>query len=412
MACVLAGVAMPWLNPAPLAAQAGPSGVLTEEQVVRWAQERPGMAAWVDGEVEAARGAGLEAGLWPNPELGWAREQTLDGPAASTEDYLTVSQALDLSGGRGLRAEAGQDRARAAGHAGESRRLELAATARLRFFEVLALQERVRAAEEWARRVDDSAGVLARRAAAGDVAAYDVKRLEREQAAVRARTAEVRAALAAARERLAALLGAERPGPAWSAAGELLPGDPTAGEEDLLGRVERRPDLLALSAEAEAADKEARAARRGWMTDVTLLGGLKTAEVGPERATGFMLGVSLPLPVASRRQGEALAAGGRSRAALARRDLALDEARGEVRALARAWTGLARAARELRGEALGPSRELARTAEAAYHGGEIGVLELLDAHRGVFEATAQVLDLELAARRARIELDRLTGGEQ
>lgn len=54
--------------------------------------------------------------------------------------------------------------------------------------------------------------------------------------------------------------------------------------------------------------------------------------------------------------------------------------------------------------------ELVRTAEAAYAGGELGILELLDAYRGALDAELQALELEWGARRARIEVDRALGG--
>ena len=49
-------------------------------------------------------------------------------------------------------------------------------------------------------------------------------------------------------------------------------------------------------------------------------------------------------------------------------------------------------------------------ADAAYRGGELGILELLDAFRGAVDDELQGLELALLARRARIELERAAGG--
>jgi cobalt-zinc-cadmium efflux system outer membrane protein len=87
----------------------------------------------------------------------------------------------------------------------------------------------------------------------------------------------------------------------------------------------------------------------------------------------------------------------------------LSEAMGEARGLRAQVVGLSEAARSFRRDAVGTSEDLARTAEAAYRAGEVGVLELLDAWRSVLDASVQVLELEVAARRARIELDRTVG---
>jgi cobalt-zinc-cadmium efflux system outer membrane protein len=55
------------------------------------------------------------------------------------------------------------------------------------------------------------------------------------------------------------------------------------------------------------------------------------------------------------------------------------------------------------------SADLLRMTSRGYEAGELTLLELLDAYRGAQEDEATAIDMELAARRARIELDRLTG---
>jgi cobalt-zinc-cadmium efflux system outer membrane protein len=396
--------------PAVAVAQSTNATPLTEEEAVRRALARPEVAALTEGEIGAARGAEVEAGLWQNPQVGWSREQTFRSPGASTEDYLSLSQAFDVSGGRSLRVEAGGRRVRAAASEAEARSLDLAAEVRHRFYTVIYCQDRVRAAEAWVRRVGELTATLDRRASAGDVARYDVKRLERERATAEARLRAEQASLESARQRLCAITGPSTDAPVTVVTGALLPETAPLEAADLETRLASRPDLRALVEEAEAAQTEARAARRAWIPEVTVSGGLKTAEAAGDRATGFLAGVSLPLPVFHRKQGEAAAAEARSRAALARRDLALAERSGDVHALAREAAALSEAARQLRREALDTSLEVTRTAEAAYQAGEVGVLELLDAHRGVYESATQVLDLEAGARRAQIDLDRLTGG--
>jgi cobalt-zinc-cadmium efflux system outer membrane protein len=398
------------VGPAAVAAEVAPTERLSEAEAVRRALARPAVAAVAEGEAQVARGEAEAAARWANPELGWSREQTLRGPGATTEDYVSLSQAFDLSGGRGLRAEAGARRVRAVASAGETRVLEVAAEARHRFHELLYHQELARAAEAWAHRVEETTATLERRAAAGDVARYDVKRLERERATARSRLRAEGVALDAARQRLAAVMGENGDVAAWTVEGPLLPDVPPGDADELIARLASRPDVRELEDEAAAAEAEARAAGRGWIPEVRVTGGVKTAEAGGERATGFLAGVSLPVPVANRRQGEAAAASARARVAVAKRELLLSEAGGQVRARIRQTILLSEAAQQLRREALATSQEVARTAEAAYFGGEVGILELLDAHRGVYESAVQVVELEAAARRAAIELERLTGG--
>lgn len=73
---------------------------------------------------------------------------------------------------------------------------------------------------------------------------------------------------------------------------------------------------------------------------------------------------------------------------------------------------LREAAITFREQTTSASRDLVRIANAGYAGGELGLLELLDAYRGSAEDALSALDMELAARRARVELDALRGARQ
>jgi outer membrane protein TolC len=60
-------------------------------------------------------------------------------------------------------------------------------------------------------------------------------------------------------------------------------------------------------------------------------------------------------------------------------------------------------------EAASPADELARIAEVAYTEGEVGILELLDAHRTAARARVRAIDMRLAARLAQVALERAVG---
>jgi cobalt-zinc-cadmium efflux system outer membrane protein len=96
-------------------------------------------------------------------------------------------------------------------------------------------------------------------------------------------------------------------------------------------------------------------------------------------------------------------------AARAEYALAKQKADGDLIGLHRQLVQLIAAAERYRREAVAPSADLVRIAEAAYRAGESTVLELLDAYKGALEAETTALDLEGKARDARIELDQLTG---
>ena len=384
---------------------------LTEAEAIRRGLARPALADLAAGEVGVARGDAIQAKLRPNPTLSYSREETHGDPSASAEDYAWLTQSLDIAGRRRLRGEAAARRLEAAIDQTAARHVDVTAEIRHRFAETLLAQRKVEALAAWARQMTRVAQTVAQREAAGEVSAYDRRRLERERAGAEARAQVERAALDRARERLAALVGEEAaPNQDYAyVTGELMPPAVVPPVAQLVAGLSERPDLHALDATASAAELDARAAGRWWLPEVTVNGGFKTVEVGSERASGFLVGASVPLPVLDRNQGDAVRAMSRAQLARGQRALELAKAIGEVRGLRAESVQLADTARRFRAEATGGSAELVRTAEAAYAGGETDILELLDAHRGALDAELQALDLEMGARRARIELDRAVG---
>lgn len=386
--------------------------LLTEEEVVQRGLSRPALADLDAGQVGLARGTAVTARLWPNPTVSYSREETHGGQPASAEDYAWLTQSLDIAGRRRLHGQAAGRRVEAASDQAEARRIDVAAEIRERFYATLFEQRKVEVFGVWSRQMGRVAGTVAKREAAGDVSGYDRRRLDRERASAEARLQVGQAALERARERLSALIGEDTTPRAEGVVvrGELLPPADVRSLEDILTVLPARPDLRALDREVSAAELEARAAGRWWLPEVTVNGGLKAVDVRGDRATGFLAGLSVPLPLLDRSQGEALRAVSRARTARGQRAIEAAKAAGEVRGLWAEMTRLAMAARQLRQDAVVPSAALVRTAEAAYEGGEMDILELLDAHRGAVDAEVQTLELELAARRARIELERVTGG--
>ena len=382
-------------------------GQVTEEEAVQRALARPEVRDVIEGEIDVARGDALRAGMWSNPVASYSREQVYGGPAASAENYVELSQAVDISGRRSLRGQAGDRRVEAARERGSATRLGLEADVRVSFYDVVAGEARLAALRDSLVRVERLAEATVQREKAGDASGYDRMRLERERESVAARAAAQEGQLERSRARLEGLLGAKSP---VRVAGTLLPSDAPPSTEALVDKIGSRPDLKSLGEEAGAGDLEARAASRWWLPDLTFSAGYKGVGVAGEQLNGYIAGIAIPLPVFDRNQDEAAHAEGRSRQARGRLTLETDLATAEVRGLRIQASRLADAARRFRSDASATSAKLLVTAEAAYRGGELGVLELVDAQRSALDADLQAIDLESAARRARIDLVLASGG--
>lgn len=384
---------------------------LTESDAVERAVGRGALTDALAGAVDAERGAALTAGAYPNPQVSYLREQTF-GALGTGEDYLSLSQVIDLGNRRGLRRKAGERRAKAVELEGDAVRIEIAAQARHRFFEVLRREQRIATLSAWLVRIDEALDVVSRRAARGDAATYDRRRLERESIVARSRLASELAALEHARARLAAIVGipVERAS-GIDAVGELLPPPPSDAPTALRDDAARRPDLLAWDRRSEAASIDRRSAKRRWLPDLRLDGGWKgVAYPGQGRSDGFLAGAVLTLPIWDRSLGLRRSADAETRIARGRRELLAAELAGETTGLHRASLQLHRAAREFRSASVVASTDLVRIATAGYEGGEMTVLELLDAYRGAAEDALAAVDLDHAARQMRIEITRATGG--
>jgi cobalt-zinc-cadmium efflux system outer membrane protein len=380
---------------------------VTEAEALERALSRPAVRDVVEGDVDVARADAIRAGLWANPTVAYTREHTSGGSPASNEDFAQIAQAFDVSGRRGLRTSAAERRVEVARLRGASLRVQLEGDVRTRFYDLVLAQGRVGAAQDALQRLDPLVGLVGRRAAAGDVSGYDRQRIEREGLFVRARVDAETAQMSRTRERLAAVLG-DAPATDLRVAGDLLPSMPAP--IDVAAILRQRPDLRALGEEAAAGDLEGGVGRRGWVPDLQLAAGFKGSSAAGERADGFTLGIAVPLPIFDRLQDASLRGAGRVRAARGR--LAIEEAAaaGDMRALHAEALQLAEAARRFLEGATQASRDLLATAEAAYRGGELGILELVDAYRGALDTDLQALDLAFAARRARIDLDLATAG--
>jgi cobalt-zinc-cadmium efflux system outer membrane protein len=271
---------------------------LDEAEAVRRALARPALDEQLHAAVDLARADEVAARRWPNPEVSWSHEQGEGGGATERQDIAVLSQRFDVSGRRGLRGEAAEKRVEVARADAALTRLEVEAGVRRTFVGVLALERRLAILRAAATRLEAIAAAVGRRAASGDVAGYDRRRVERERLTLLARLDVEEGAAARARSLLAALAGATDPA-SLEVRGDLTPEEPPALAA-LIDRIAARSDLRALALEAEAGDLETRAAARWFLPEVELGGGLKTVATGSGRSSGFAAALTIPLPLFSR----------------------------------------------------------------------------------------------------------------
>jgi cobalt-zinc-cadmium efflux system outer membrane protein len=381
--------------------------LLTEQDAVRRALTRPAFQDALQGGTAAAEADVLEAGLWPNPHFDYEQERTGSADGDITEQRARLAQSFDISGRRALRREAAEQRVAASRHDAAARRTTLSMNVRLAFHDSLGATRRIAVLRDWQAALLRAEDTLTKLQRGGEVSGYDRRRIVRERLSADARLSEALAESERARERLGALTGVSTEA---TLVGDPLPGEPPP-LESLLEQVPMRGDLRALAARTQAHDAEGRAAARAWVPDVTLGAGVKRVEEAGRSDSGLLISVSVPIPLFERGQAAGQRAAAQARATQGEYQLALAEAQGELRGFWREAARLRQTALTFAELSPPASEDLVRIAEAAYRGGEIGILELLDAFRSRVEAQTEALELQLKARRARIELDTLVGAD-
>ena len=148
--------------------------------------------------------------------------------------------------------------------------------------------------------------------------------------------------------------------------------------------------------------------RRNAIPDVTVGAGVRRfSEAGGD--TAFVLGLSVPLPIFDRNQGNILRAGAelsRAEADAERGRLYLDAALADAeRRLDQAW----RAAELLRRTILPAAQEAAGFAREGYAAGKFSLLEVLDAQRTLSDAREQLNGALLEVQQVRADIARLRG---
>lgn len=333
--------------------------------------------------------------------------------AAGVRDrFVLVEQELPLDGRRGLLAQA-------AVHAVGAADAQVLADAhvvrrdtRAAYTQLLAAEARERVLGSGLTTLEALTERLRAREQAGDGSAFDRLRTERELADFMADRRATATAASVARAELAAAIGEPADGTALTAGDDIarLPA-PAPLATALDAARARRPALRAAQADIDRLTFERRAAARlSWVQPV-VSGGWKQTNDGGRADSGYAFSLGVAVPLFRRGAAETASIANALLGAEATRDAVTREIDTDVRvAHAQTVDGRTRAAAYAE-EALARSRDLVRIATLAYDEGEIGILELLDAHRTLLGAELRTLDLQVEARLAAIALDYSTAEE-
>lgn len=378
---------------------------LTEARAVELGLSRIDVRDWLDGQRAAVAAEARGAGRWTNPQIEYNRED-LDLPLGrSRETAYWLRQSFNISGQLGLERDAARQQQRAEEADIDLAKRSLVAEIRHTFYQAMQAAQRADTLQSSAERLAKLSDALIQRARAGDVSRYDSLRLQREAALLHGQATTARAQADALREQLSSLIGT---GDTASLTGDLMP-PPIQAIAELEQRLPRHPQMRHLVLETDAQRLTAKAAGREAWPELTLGVGQRELTEPGVAGDGDMVAIGIEIPLFERGAHKRDHANARMRTLQAEQRLLHQRLLAELRGTVQLLQARRQAADALSESVNSDAPSLIAIAERAYWGGEMQVMELLDAYRAEREAQLESLALQLAARMAYIELQTLTG---
>ncbi|WP_122760806.1 TolC family protein [Pseudomonas viridiflava] len=354
-------------------------------------------------EIGVAEGDRQQAGLIPNPVLSWEVEDTRRDTSTTT---VMLSQALELGGKRGARIEAagkGQDAARLEL---EQRGNELRADVVQAFYAAARAQAGLELARQSRAMAERGLHVAEGRVRAGKVSPVEATRAQVQLAETdllvrRAETLKINSNRELARATGSPTASFERldytdlsPGKSPSSARMMTALNQSAELRLAQTRIEQR----------EAALGSERAKR---IPDLTVSVGSQYSREERERVN--VVGLSMPLPLFDRNQGNVLAASRRADQSRDLRNAVELKLRTQTQSALDQWSTAAQEVESFNKVILPAAQSAVDTATRGFEMGKFGFLEVLDAQRTLISARSQYLESLATATEARVAIERIHG---
>ncbi len=388
---------------------------LTVEQAIKAALEgNPDLLA-ARQELEVARGGEVNARLFNrfNPTVNgqvWNRKNP--GSGNVTDSQITLSQEVEVAGQRGLRREATtRNVARVDAEVKNRERLITGQVMRA-FYQALTLQKRLglrKEIETLNLRIRDASKA---RFKAGVAPVMESNLAEIRYGQSRKETFVAEASFKNALLDLRRLLGWE-PERSIELSGQLRNAPKAVPLPDLLQRAQaQRPDLIAAKREVARVKATMDLTRRLIVPNPTFQGFYQTETEGPGGASKMVGGgISIPLPVFDRKQGELVTQGGELNRGRHQVVAVTRNIEREVETAFQAYQAARQSVEVFEAEVLDRIDENFRFIEIAYREGKIGLLQLIVVQDDLISAQLSYVGSLGQSRTAETNLAQAVGGQ-
>ena len=384
-------------------AQVASAQTLTLESALQSAfAGNPDLAA-AQWEIDIAQGGRQQAGLIPNPVASWDAEDTRRSTRTTT---VKLSQTLELGGKRGARIEVASRAQDAAAQELEQRRNLLRAEVIDGFYGALRAQERLELAQRSMALAERGLVIANGRVTAGKASPVEATRAQVEVSQIRLERSRAEIGVSDAYRRLAAITGSATIGFERVEAGAVnTPALPSATQ--LLARLESTAELRLAQLQIQQRDAGLGLEKAQRIPDLDVSIGSQYDASVRERVN--LVGVSMPIPLFNRNQGNVLAASRRADQARDLRNATELRLRTETRQALDLWATANSEVRAFNQVILPAAQSAVDSATRGFEMGKFNFLDVLDAQRTLIAARTQYLAALAQATDAWVRIERIYG---
>lgn len=384
-------------------ALAVPSEVSLEDALRIASENNPEMAA-ANWGVSISQGERRQAGLIQNPEISWELEDTRSESRTTT---VQLTQPIELGGKRSARVELADRGIDAAQVEVERARNVLRAEVIQAFHGVLLSQLRVELATESMTLAERGVAIAQGRVRAGSASPVEATRAAVQLSEVRLELKRASAELANAQALLKAAMGTDA-----SAAQILVEGDASSIPappqlQDLLERLDSTPEMRLATLAIAQQDASYSLEKTQRIPDVSISLGSQYSAADRERVN--VVGISMPIPLFNRNQGNVYAAARRADQARDSRNAALLRMQSSIQQAVDLWSTASEEIDAFNTDILPSAKSAVESATRGFEMGKFGFIEVLDAQRTLIGARNQYVAALSSATDSWVQIERVYG---
>jgi len=369
---------------------------------------------YYEAQIAVAEGGKTKAGEIQNPDLmtgvgNWrvrdlATNNVSDGPTWAVQ----LTQTFEWPGRLSLRKAIAQKDIELAQLGLEQLRAALAARVRTISWKMLAAQEKTKAADEVAKRFHSLAEVLLQRDPAGAAPRLEARIIQASALTLGAEATLARNELASARFELNQLLGEKAEHPLELKMENLTLNPPPALEPLLVNARKKNFDLRARIIDVQQQGYEVKLAENERWPSITVQPYIQRQQ-NETRETQVGIGVSIPLPLWNRNKGAIKAAKAKEVQAEVMLTAQMRQLERDVAAQASHYKIHVEELAKWPADTLASFRKAATEADEHYRLGALPLSTYTELQRQYIDSVKAVLESQLGAVDARLQLEQLTG---